>query len=57
MLRVRADLEALQALDAATVVLDTYAGAGTGCDQHRLGWSLLAKFANEVADLAAGVVR
>jgi probable F420-dependent oxidoreductase len=55
--QVRADLEALAALGASYVVLDTYADDPDATRQHERHWGMLATLAERVLDLPKETLR
>ncbi|HET7341739.1 MAG TPA: TIGR03619 family F420-dependent LLM class oxidoreductase [Methylomirabilota bacterium] len=55
--QVRADLEALAALDARYVLLDTYADDPEATRRHETAWRMLATLAERVLDLERETLR
>lgn len=55
--QVRADFEALAALGAAYVVLDTYADDPEATRHHEVAWRMLATLAEQVLDLGRETLR
>ena len=55
--QVRADLEALAALGAAAVLLDTYTDDAEATRHHETGWRMLATLAERVLDLPRETLR
>lgn len=55
--QVRADLEALAALGAASVLLDTYTDDPEATRQHETAWRMLATLAERVLDLPRETLR
>ena len=55
--QVRADLEALAALGASYVLLDTYTDDAEATRHHETAWRMLALLAERVLDLAKETLR
>jgi hypothetical protein len=55
--QVRADLEALHALGATYVLLDTYADEPEATRQPEIGWQMLTTVAEKILDLGRETLR